>query len=40
MCHQMSKAMGQVQMMIDRQRIRNELHRFSGRAGTNKKRSY
>ena len=39
MCHQISNAMGQVQM-IDRQRIRNELHRFSGRAGTNKKRSY
>jgi hypothetical protein len=36
MCHQISRAMGQVQM-IDRQRIRNELHRFSGRTGTNKK---
>jgi hypothetical protein len=36
MCHQISNAMGQVQK-IDRQRIRNELHRFSGRAGTNKK---
>jgi hypothetical protein len=32
MCHQISNAMGQVQM-TDRQRIRNELHRFSGRAG-------
>jgi hypothetical protein len=36
MCHQISNAMGQVQK-IDRQRIRNELHRFSGRARTNKK---
>jgi hypothetical protein len=36
MCHQISNAMGPVQM-IDRQRIRNELHRFGGRAGTNKK---
>jgi hypothetical protein len=34
--HGISTAMGQV-VKLDRQRVRNEIHRFTGRAGTNKK---